>query len=195
MIKYPNKKTTYQSTKISVKNRGMTFETIIDETNAYYLMHEIAVIHKKPTPIQIVRVDYPSRKAAKIIEAYYKTPSTTDYNGIYKGHYIDFDVKESRNKTSFPIKNIHTHQYNHLKQVHQHGGIAFILILVHSLDAYYLLPFKALDYFYTRSFNGRKSIAYEELKTHALLVKEGINPRIDYLKVVDYLIHQKTQTP
>lgn len=70
-------------------NLGMVLEEMINDTNTYYLNNNIAVIHKKPTPIQIVKVDYPSRNKAVITEAYYKTPSTTDYNGIYKGKYIE----------------------------------------------------------------------------------------------------------
>ena len=42
--------------KISYSNRGKTLEDDLNETNQYYLAHGIAVIHKKPTPIQIVDV-------------------------------------------------------------------------------------------------------------------------------------------
>ena len=52
----------------------MSFEKMINATNDYYLSHGLAVIHKKPTPIQIVRVDYPQRSRAKIVEAYLDRP-------------------------------------------------------------------------------------------------------------------------
>ena len=68
--------------RIVYGNRGMTLEQEINDSNQYYLEREIAVIHKKPIPIQIVDVDYPRRSAAVIKKAYFKTPSTTDYNGI-----------------------------------------------------------------------------------------------------------------
>ena len=106
----------------------MHLESDIEETNLYYLTMGIAVIHKKPTPVQVVDVSYPARNKAKIVEAYYKTPSTTDFNGIYKGKYIDFDAKETKSKTSMPLKNIHPHQIEHLRNVDKHGGIAFLII-------------------------------------------------------------------
>ena len=72
---------------------------MINATNDYYLSHGLAVIHKKPTPIQIVRVDYPQRSRAKIVEAYFRQASTTDYSGVYDGYYIDFEAKETRAET------------------------------------------------------------------------------------------------
>src|SRR5699024_7222639 len=88
----------------SMVNRGMSLEEDINITNQYYLDHQIGVIHKKPTPIQIVNVHYPKRSAAVITEGYFQKSSTTDYNGIYKGKHIDFEVKETKNKTLFPYR-------------------------------------------------------------------------------------------
>ena len=113
---------------INKANLGMDFEQIINESNEYYLNNDIAIIHKKPTPVQIVKVDYPMRTKAVITEAYYKTPSTTDYNGIYKGKYIDFEAKETKNLTSFPLNNIHKHQIVHLNRIHNHKGIGFLIV-------------------------------------------------------------------
>ncbi|MER2064320.1 MAG: Holliday junction resolvase RecU, partial [Alkalibacterium sp.] len=136
-IRYPNgkpyrinndkktKKNQPKKNKVSYSKRGMTLEEDLNATNDYYLLRKQAIIHKKPIPIQVVNVDYPRRSAAKITEAYYKRASTTDYNGIYKGFYIDFEAKETRNKTSFPLKNFHNHQLNHMQMCYEHGGICF----------------------------------------------------------------------
>ncbi len=116
MVNYPHKvaKKTLVSTQrkhpVDFANRGMTFEKMINESNQYYLSRGLAVIHKKPTPIQIVKVDYPRRSRAKIVEAYFRQASTTDYSGVYKGHYIDFEAKETQQKQSMPMKNFHQHQ-------------------------------------------------------------------------------------
>lgn len=188
MIQYPNKKNTFIKQKTSHSNRGMSFEKMINETNEYYLKNDIAIIHKKPIPIQIVKVDYPSRSGAVIKEAYYKVPSTTDYNGIYKGFYIDFEAKETKNKTSFPFSNIHPHQIKHLEDIKKHKGISFLLIFFKVHDEIYLLESKYVTSFYDRSSDGRKSITYNEIKENGYIVKEGYAPRIDYLKVVDEII-------
>jgi recombination protein U len=188
MIKYPTKKSTYQRQKTSVKNRGMNFEALIDETNTFYRLQKRAVIYKKPIPIQIVKVDYPDRQHAKIKEAYYKTPSTTDYNGIYKGYYIDFDVKETKNKTSFPLKNIHAHQIDHLRAIDDAGGIAFLLIRFVVHNTVHLLPIDALNHFLERAKTGRQSFTYQELVSAGLEVNEGYRPTFDYLSAVDTMI-------
>ena len=191
MVGYPNQKKTFTRLKQSTSNRGMKFEQMINDTNEYYKEHNLAIIYKKPIPIQIVKVDYPSRSAAVIKEAYYKIPSTTDYNGIYKGFYIDFEAKETQNKTSFPLSNIHPHQIEHLATIEEHGGISFLIVYFKLLDEIYILEAKYVSQYYKRSIKGRKSITYDEIKQKGHLVKEGFAPRIPYLEVVDYLIQHK----
>jgi len=191
MIKYPNKKTSFQR-DVSYSNRGMNFEEMINESNEYYLTHNIGIIHKKPIPIQIVKVDYPSRQGAVIKEAYYKIPSTTDYNGVYQGIHIDFEAKETNNKTSFPIKNIHPHQIDHLVKIAEHGGISFVLIHFRVHSEIYLLEANKLKAYEERSFKGRKSIHIDELRKDGYLIKERFAPRIDYLAVVQKLIKKQS---
>lgn len=191
-INYPNKKKSAATIKInSNSKRGMSLEEDLNESNIYYLEHNIAVIHKKPTPIQVVHVDYPLRSMAKITEAYYKTPSTTDYNGIYNGYYIDFEAKETTSKTSFPLKNIHPHQVEHLKKIIEHGGIGFLIVLFKNLNQYYLLPFDVLNKYWNNMDTDRKSIPIEEFNNNCYLIKEAAFPRLDYLKIVkEHLIEK-----
>ena len=138
MINYPNGKPfklnptkvgsnqSEASSNIKYGGRGMTLEKDIEQSNTFYLKSGIAVIHKKPTPVQIVNVHYPKRSKAVINEAYFRTPSTTDYNGVYNGYYIDFEAKETKNKTSFPLNNIHAHQVEHMKNTYHQKGIVFL---------------------------------------------------------------------
>lgn len=186
MIKYPIKRKS-QNKQTNYANLGMTLESDIEATNQYYLSNHIAVIHKKPTPVQVVNVSYPARNKAKITEAYYKTPSTTDFNGLYKGKYIDFDAKETNSKTSMPLKNIHPHQIEHLKNVDEHGGIAFLIVHFKQHGEYFVLPYKVLNAFWFEQHTekGRKSIPYETFKEQAFLIKFSFNPRLDYLSVIE----------
>lgn len=190
MVNYPNMKKTdlvSQSNlraKQDTSRRGYSLENAINLSNQYYLAHQIANIHKKPTPVQIVSVSYPKRSAARITEAYFKIPSTTDYNGIYKGKYIDFEAKECQ-KTSFPFTNIHPHQIEHLNSILYHGGIAFVILAFTKLNEVYLIeaPFVINQY-----KNGqRKSLTYTTVKEHGHLIPQGFMPELDYLKVVDQL--------
>lgn len=175
-------------TSINYGNRGMTLEEDINITNQYYIERNIAIVHKKPTPVQIVHVDYPRRSAAKITEAYFKKPSTTDYNGLYKGKYIDFEVKETRQKTAFPLKNFHEHQIIHMRQVVEHGGICFIILKFTSEDDVFLLDASyLLEHWDFHLKDGRKSIPKDILIEQAHIIPQGFLPRIDYINVIDRL--------
>lgn|SRR5574344_206937 len=168
---------------LAYSNRGMVLEEDINVTNKYYLDNDIAVIYKKPTAITIVKAEYPTNKLAIIKEAYFKTPSTTDYNGIYKGKYIDFEAKETKNKTSFPLSNIHEHQIEHLKRIVKHGGIGFIIVRFVTLDKTYLLLEKELTSYLNN--NDRKSIPYSYFEEKGYEIKLKYSPRLNYLEIID----------
>lgn len=185
MINYPNRKQN-SNNPIKVKShsyRGANLEEDLNQTNQYYLDLNKANIHKKPTPIMVVKVDYPSRNKAKIVEAYYKTPSTTDYNGIYRSKAIDFEAKETKSETAFPLKNIHPHQLEHMRNVEYHGGVSFLIIRFVYYNETYLLYIKDLDHFI--QLNDRKSIPYTWIKENAYLIPFSLTPPIHYLKVLD----------
>jgi recombination protein U len=190
-IKYPNGTSFNQGPNkkkkpIDFANRGMSFEAEINQTNHYYLDRNIAVIHKKPTPVQIVKVDYPKRSAAVIKEAYFKEASTTDYNGIYNGRYIDFEAKETKNKTSFPLSNFHEHQIIHMENCLNQKGIVFVLLFFSSNKEYFLVPSQlVISYWKNQSQNGRKSIPLKDIKEHGYEIIPGYAPRIPYLQILD----------
>ena len=184
MFNYPNKKGNFiQKTKYS--NRGMELEEDINFANKYYLNNDIAVIHKKPIPIQIVEVNYPSRSSAMITKAFYKTPSTTDYNGLWNGKYIDFEAKETNSATSFSLNNIHDHQIEHMQKILNHGGITFIIVRFKKIDRTFILPFKNFIFFYTRANSGgRKSIKLSEFEEIAFELSFNYKIRLDYLNII-----------
>lgn len=182
-MKYPGGVKRTGVKKIEYAHRGMALEDSINLSNRYYLEQNIAVIYKKPTPIQIVKVDYPSRNKAVIKEAFFTVPSTLDYNGLYKGKYLDFDAKECKNKTLFPLSNIHEHQIKHIRRVLHHKGIAFLIVSFTLLEEIYLLfgedLLEYIDHMQAKSI----PIDYFRKKGHRIEVK--YIPRIDYLKIID----------
>lgn len=166
---------------LSAANRGMVLENEINDSNLYYREKNMAIIYKRPTPINIVKVDY--SRGAIITQAYFETQSTTDYNGVYKGRYLDFEAKSTKSKTSFPLSNIAPQQIDHLEKVIEHGGIAFFIISINPLNEVYLIDAKYICNFYREK--PRKSIPVESIKEHGHLIKEGYHPRLDYLPLVD----------
>ncbi|ALI33419.1 Holliday junction resolvase RecU [Weissella cibaria] len=175
----------------SQSNRGMSLEGDLNDANQFYLVSGQAVIHKKPTPIQIVNVSYPARSAAKITEAYFRQASTTDYNGVYHGRYIDFDAKETTNKRSFPLKNVHEHQIKHLKQVVASEGLAFMIIRFTTLRETYVIWAQLLFDYWDAQETARKSIPYDVIVAQGAQVPLGINPTTPYLVAVDELLNQR----
>lgn len=167
----------------SAANRGMNLEENINISNEYYLKEGIALITKRPTPINVVKVDYTN--GLKIVDAYFEKQSTTDYNGVYKEKYMDFEAKSTRNRTSFPLANICKHQIDHLKNVIKFGGIAFFIIQLELLDEVYLLDASYIIDCYENS--SRKSIPTSEIRKNGIKINQGYNPRLYYLEAVDKL--------
>ncbi|WP_085992058.1 Holliday junction resolvase RecU [Oceanobacillus senegalensis] len=194
-MNYPNGQKKIKNQESSAKrsnnifsNRGMSLEEDINVTNQYYVDIDKAIIHKKPTPVQIVKVNYPRRSAAVITEAYFKQASTTDYNGLYRGKYVDFEAKETKNKTTFPLANIHNHQIQHMKSIVEHGGICFIIIRFSALEETFLMQAEKLFKFWGDKLSGgKKSISYEKIKQTSFLIPFQYQARVDYLSIIDQL--------
>ncbi|KRL04617.1 Holliday junction resolvase RecU [Liquorilactobacillus oeni] len=196
VIRYPNGqnykpasvKKSRKNNNVIFGNRGMSLEEELNQSNTYYLHREIAVVHKKPIPIQLVQVDYPKRSAAVIKEAYFKQASTTDYNGVYHGYYIDFEAKETRSKTSFPLNNFHEHQVEHMKACVRQGGICFTIIKFCATQELFLLPVATLLKYWDNQGHGRKSIPKKVIATTGFPIIYHVQPLVPYLACVDKLI-------
>ena len=181
-MRYPNSTKTFHKV-ISHANRGMILEELINEANKYYLDNNIALIFKKPTPIGIVNVKTEGSKKI-ITKAFFKEPSTLDYNGVYKGRYIEFDAKETKNKTSFPIANISNNQLKHLKKVVDHKGIAFLIISMNK--KYYLLKAESILTFIKEE--SRKSIPFLFIEKHAFIINAKGLIKVNYIETLDKII-------
>lgn len=183
-MNYPNGSKNFETIETDNKNfanRGMDFEKAINSSCAFYDDAKRAIITKRPTPIHIVKVDYSNH--SRIVDAYFEKQSTADYNGVYRGRYIDFECKETNSTSSLSFHNIQTHQISHLKKVLMHGGISFFLIYFKKLDEVYLIDASIIiDRFLNST---RKSITLIDIKENGYLVNQGYIPRIEFLDVVD----------
>ena len=176
MIKYPNNIEKNHKFK-NYGNRGMTLENELNDSNKYYLEEDIAVVYKKPTPVKVVK-----QVNAKVVNAYFEKPSTTDYNGLYKGKYIDFEAKETK-KNLFPLQNIHVHQIKHMENVLKHGGISFLIVRFTVINETYLLFGQDfIDFINTEK---RKSVPLSYFKEKGYLIKDKLMPRVDYIEIID----------
>ena len=176
MITLKNSKITFYG------NRGMTLEEDINLTNEYYKEKNIALIYKKPIPIKVLKIN--STKT-RIQDGFYEKKSTLDYSGIYKEKYIEFDVKETNSKTSFPLSNIHEHQIEHIKNIIFYKGITFLIVRFNLLNKTYLLEGSRLLEFISNE--KRKSIPISFFEENCKIIELKYSPRLDYLKLIDIL--------
>ena len=104
--------------------RGSILEDMINRTNEKYLMEELALIQKIPTPITPINIDKETRH---ITLAYFDQKSTVDYIGAVQGVPVCFDAKECAVDT-FTLQNIHPHQVAFMENFEKQDGVAFFLI-------------------------------------------------------------------
>lgn len=179
VLLYPNNIKKEYKKNISYANRGMNLESLINDANKYYEIHDIAIIYKKPTPVNITKVHYQGNKV--LTNGILKSKSTLDYVGLYKGKYLDFDAKSTVNKTSFPLSNLSNHQLKHIKNIINHGGVSFLIIEINN-DIFVLRGEDLISFI---NNNSRKSIPYDYISTNGYLIKLKINPTLDYLKAIN----------
>lgn len=167
-------------------NRGMSLENDINDTNKYYLTYDIALIYKKPTPIRVTKTNYNNMR---ISDGFFEEQSTLDYNGVYKGYYVEFDAKETNSNSSFPISNIHVHQMEYIKKVIRHGGIVFLIVRFNKLHKDFVITGDDIIKFILT--NDRKSIPLSYFEDNGYKIDIKYAPRIDYIKIVDKIIMEK----
>ncbi len=165
--------------------RGDALEDLIHLSNDFYARHKIARIDKAATPITVVELD----SNGLITKGYFEKKATIDFYGIAQGIFITFDAKET-NQKSFPLKNIHAHQIEYMKEIAEQGGVAFLIVHFKHVDCYKLLPHELLVQFSeTAKGGGRKSIPYEDIpdvfnikreKNGILMYLDAVNRYLDW---------------
>ena len=161
--------------------RGSTLEEMLNQTNDYYRKNRLALIQKIPTPIKPIDIDQATRH---ITLAYFDQKSTVDYIGALQGFPICFDAKECREDT-FPLANVHEHQFAFMEEFEEQGGVAFLVIYYTERNEFYYLRFTKLKEFWQRmKSGGRKSFRFEELESFLQIpLNKGF--LVDYIHCVE----------
>lgn len=150
--------------------RGSTLEEMINRTNEKYREGKLALIQKIPTPITPISIDKETRH---ITLAYFEQKSTVDYIGVVQGIPVCFDAKECTTDT-FPMQNIHEHQFTFMTEFERQGGIAFLILYYSHRNLLYYLKYEKLKEFYERmEQGGRKSFRLDELTEDYIIHPKG----------------------
>jgi len=163
--------------RIPHKNRGRSFELVIEYANAYYAAKGVALVQKVATPTKVLK----GPGGAKAI----REKSTVDYIGTWRGRPIAFDAKSTRRRR-FDLDNVHAHQVEFLRQWVTAGGIGFLLIEYPTKEGpmVRLVPWEQLQWFWDRyQSGGRASISDLEM-LELPLVRAGRAVALDYLQTL-----------
>src|SRR5579875_1102814 len=159
----------------------MALESLINAANEQYKAKGIAAVSKRPTPVKIMRT-----QGSRIVHAVLESPSTVDYHGVYPGHALEFDAKSTREKTRFPLQNVHPHQIEHLRLCESMGAICFLLVEFAQHAHIFYVPAQLVTRAYDASLRGgAKSIPYEDIARTCYVVEAGRGVVLDYLAAVD----------
>lgn len=160
-------------------NRGRALELAIEQANASYRAHGIAVVEKVAVPTKVIR-DNRTDGPLKVV----REKSSVDFIGTWQGVPVAFDAKET-NVQALPLANIHDHQYEFMRRWEAAGGRAFLLIWYGPDAAVYLMPMIVLvDFWGLRRTGGPASIPGDEIR-RLPKVRPGRGCTLDYLSVLD----------
>jgi len=162
---------------VGYRNRGMSFEKEIDESNRFYEENNIALITKRATPIKVKKVENDL-----IVEAKFSETSYLDFDGVYNGEYIAIEAKETREDKYFPLSNLRDIQVLHIRKLVSLNAKVFLFVNFVNINKYYLLPGSKLIEFLNS--NERKSIPIEYFNRNGHEVPRTLRPPLDYLKFI-----------
>lgn len=158
----------------SQANRGNALELLIEIASRHYRMKRLARLDKAATPTKNIR--------GRLV---YAEKSTVDFYGTVKGgRSVYFDAKSTRNKTSFPLKNIKDHQTDFLQEQAELGAAVFFLIEFAEQKEFYYLPYSiARQYIDEAAEGGRKSIPYDDFRANPAIqeIKGAPGILLDFL--------------
>lgn len=161
--------------------RGSVLEDMVNRTISEYRVKKLALIQKIPTPIVPTKMD----KEGHITLAYFDKKSTVDYIGVVQEIPVCFDAKECSVDT-FPMSNIHKHQFEFMEDFEEQGGISFILLYFSKKSTAYYLRFCDLKKYWSK----KKTISFDELDNAFVINMKG-KIKIDILSKLQLDIDER----
>lgn len=168
------------------KSRGMrgdVLEELLLMTNDYYKQKKLGRVDKVSVPIKVIEID----TKGMITKAFFEKKSTVDFQGIIQGVGVAFDAKET-NLKSLPLKNVHEHQIEFMKDINEQGGLAFLIVHFKFCDEYFLLPYEWLNHYVSEE--KRQSIPYKEMPK-AFQIERPQGGILNYLQTLNAYVSAK----
>lgn len=166
MINIPKKETEIKAnnkkpkSKDNHKNRGLDFESIIENKCEELKSQNIALINKVPTEWKVLRRFNPKTKKNEIFSAFPVEESRfVDFIGIYNHFPIAMEAKSTKELTRFPFANIKDSQIDFLNLWINTGGKGYYLIRFQEHKKVFMI--EALKFHECINTIGRKSAPYE----------------------------------
>ena len=161
--------------------RGSVLEDMVNRTISDYRVKKLALIQKIPTPIVPTKMD----KEGHITLAYFDKKSTVDYLGVVQEIPVCFDAKECKSNT-FPLSNIHKHQYEFMEDFEAQGGVSFLLIYFSKMSKVYYMKFNELKKFWDK----KNDFTFEKLNEKYIINVKG-KIKIDILSKLQLDIDER----
>lgn len=132
MIYITTKKKT--NSKDGHRNRGLKWEKVINDKLLEYRDQGLCFIQKIPTEFTIIR------NGARIVSAFPKKQTeSVDMIGSKQFLPVALELKETKNKTSFPLNNIEPHQINFFDNWCGKQGVGYYFIRFITLDRMFFI--------------------------------------------------------
>lgn len=161
--------------------RGSVLEDMVNRTISDYRVKKLALIQKIPTPIVPTKMD----NEGHITLAYFDKKSTVDYLGVVQEIPVCFDAKECKSNT-FPLSNIHKHQYEFMEDFEAQGGVSFLLIYFSEMSKVYYMKFNELKKFWDK----KNDFTFEKLNEKYIINVKG-KIKIDILSKLQLDIDER----
>ena len=159
-------------------------ETTINKTiQAYHATNE-ACLYKRPANFVCLK-----RLPHNHYYGFYKQKSTCDYYGIWKGYYVEFEAKETK-QNSFYLVNVKKHQIEQLKKVAEHQGISFLILSFITEGKYFAFEYEKL----ANIIEQHKAIDFQKACSEGIEVLcDPTTKRLDLITIFDLLRQQLSQ--